>query len=459
MARVNELDPAVAASVESFLTEWLSDARVPGASIAIVDGDEVVYSEGFGARNLAANDPATPDTVYGVASVTKSFTALAILQLVESDDVTLTAHISEYVPHFDRLDDPPTIEQLLTHTSGMPSDAASVALILRGIDVAPVEVPLSSEADFERYVNDSTDFRTDPETERFFYYNSGYEVLGRVVEAVDGRDFATYVDDEILAPIGMTRSSLDPAILEDRTDVMTPYRKDEGESTETPYPAKGIGAAGGLLSPVSDLADYIRFQFDPDPDVIDPGLLDAAHEPHTVRQEYLDGTEQFYGYGWMRRSFLDDELVEHGGTLGISSSYVGFLEDGELGVAVAANTTPETHPGDVGPAVLAILRDEAPSEVVPYYGIDAKLDRVTGEYESFRGIVEAEVERAAIGGISVTLTLPEEEHTFTAHPQSSAPDDLTFEVVTDGGVRTPLTFEEADSGLHLFFQRWRLEPV
>lgn len=456
MAHVDALESGVSDDVESFVTDWLSDARVPGASVAVVDGTDLVYAEGFGARDLDSNAPATPDTVYGVASVTKSFTALAVLQLVEDGVVALDGPVDTHVDVFDDLEDPPTVADLLTHSSGMPSDASSVALILRGIGEASVEVPLSSEADFRRYVNGSTDFRASGD-DRFFYYNSGYEVLGRVVEAVDGRDFATYVDDEILAPIGMPRSSLDPALLEEREDVMTPYRKDDGESEETPFPDKGVGAAGGLLSPVSDLADYIRFQFDPDPDVVDPALLAAAHEPRAHRQTYLDGTDQHYGYGWMRRSFLDDTLVEHGGTLGVSASFVGFLEDAELGVAIGANTTPEIHPATVGPALLAILQGEDPVDVVPHYGIDAKLDAVTGEYESYRGIVTATVERAQ-GGVSVEFEFPDETHSFSAQPRTADADDLTYDVVGENGVRSPLTFEETGDGVDLFFQRWRLTP-
>lgn len=457
MAHVDELEPETAATVESFLAEWMSDARVPGASIAIVDGDGVVYAEGYGARDLSSNAPATPDTIYGVASVTKSFTALAILQLVETGDVALTDPVSDYVDVFRHVDDPPTVADLLTHTSGMPSDASSVALILRGIDVASVDVPLSSEADFRRYVDESTDFRGDPDGEYFHYYNSGYEVLGRLVEAVDGRDFGSFVDDEILGPLGMTRSSLDASILEERTDVMTPYRKDDEESVETPFPDKGVGAAGGLLSPVSDLATYLRFQLDPDPDVVDPTLLDAAHEHHAVRQEYLDGTQQTYGYGWMQRPFLGDELVEHGGTLGVSAAYVGFLRDQRLGVAIGANTTPGIHPMNVGPAILAILQGETPSEVVPHYGMDEKLERVTGEYESYRSVVSATIERAETGSVEMTFTLPgDEEHTVTAHATSTDPTDLEFEAVTSGGVRVPLVFEEHEDGLDLLWQRWRL---
>lgn len=454
MVRVTALPTDRVREIESFVTDWMSAARIPGASVAVVDGDDLVFAAGFGARDLASNAPATPETLYGVASVTKSFTALAILQHVESGAVALEDEIAEYVDVFGELDDPPTVADLLTHTSGMPSDASSVALILRGIDAASVEVPLSSDADFRRYVDGSTDFRSGDD-DRFHYYNAGYELLGRLVETVDGRDFATYVDDEILAPIGMHRSTLDASGMDEMDDVMTPYRKEEDESTETPYPDKGVGAAGGLLSPVTDLASYLRFQFDPDPAVIDPSLLGTAHRAHARRQTALDGTEQHYGYGWMRRDFLGDTLVEHGGSLGVSASFVGFLESAELGVAIGVNTTPDVHPVSAGTAIMAILRDEEPADVVGHYGLTRKFEQVTGEYESYRGIVTASVEQAG-GSLEITLTFPNEEASMTAQPRTLDPDDLTFDVVTADGTLAPLEFEETTDGVDLYFRRWHL---
>lgn len=458
MGATSTLDADTVADVESFVSDWVCDARVPGASVAIVDDQEVVYAEGFGARDLASNAPATPDTLFGIASVTKSFTALAVLQQVESGAVSLSDPVSRYVDVFTDLEDPPTVESLLTHTSGMPSDASSVALILRGIDAAPVEVPLSSDADFRRYVDGSAEFRSPP-GERFHYYNSGYEMLGRLVEAVDGRTFATYVDDEILAPIGMTRSSLDAAVLDDTDDVMTPYWKQDGESEETPYPDKGIGAAGGLLSSVSDLATYLQYQVDPDPTVLDPDLLESARAAHAHRQSSLDGTDQYYGYGWMRESFLGDSLVHHGGDLGVSSSFVGFLEDAGVGVAIAANTSPSTHPVSVGQGILALLQDESPEAVVGHFGLAETFERVTGEYESYHGVVSAKVKQAG-GGLQFTLSFPDDEASLTAQPRSSDPEDLTFDVVTEDGVQVPLEFEaQEDGSVDLFFRRWHLKPA
>ncbi|MFB6187686.1 MAG: serine hydrolase domain-containing protein, partial [Halobacteriaceae archaeon] len=156
--------------IESFITEWLSDNRIPGASLAIVDNGDTVYANGFGARDLATNTPAAAQTRYGVASVTKSFTAMAVLQLVDAGHVGLDDPITDYVPYYEDLENPPTVHELLSHTSGMPSDGASVALISRLMGGDPVEVPLSSDDDFSRYVRDSLSEHASGD--RFFYYNT-----------------------------------------------------------------------------------------------------------------------------------------------------------------------------------------------------------------------------------------------------------------------------------------------
>lgn len=140
--------------VDAFVTDWLSDERIPGAALGVVNCTDgtVRHAEGYGARNLASNAPATPKTVYGVASVTKSVTALAVLQLVERTRLDLDDPITDYLDRYGDLAEPPTVHELLCHASGMPSDGASVVLIARGMGAAPAEVPLSSDGDLNRHV-------------------------------------------------------------------------------------------------------------------------------------------------------------------------------------------------------------------------------------------------------------------------------------------------------------------
>lgn len=446
------LAPETRDRLESFVTDWLSEEEVPGAGIAVVDGGDLAYAEGFGARDLASNAPATPDTRYGVASVTKSFSALAVLQLVEDGDVALDDPVSSYVPYFEDLAGPPTVHELLSHSSGMPSDGASVVLLSRLSGGDAVEVPMSSDADVQRHVAGSLAERADGE--RFFYYNTGYTVLGKLIEAVDGRPFPTYVGEEILAPLGMERSVVSPSNFEALDDAMTPYWEEDDERVEADFPTKGVGAAGGLVSTARDLAEYLRFQLDPDPGVLDSDLLAAAHRRHSTRQRYLDGDEQGYGYGWMRRSLLGEELVEHGGSLGVSTAYVGFLPDATLGVALACNASPEAHPQFVGPALLAILQGEDP-DATRFYGLREKAERVAGSYSSYREIMNADIERDG-GGLEIEFTNAFADETVHARPVSTDPDDLRFEVVAASGARVPITFEETADGLDMFYQRWRL---
>jgi CubicO group peptidase (beta-lactamase class C family) len=439
--------------VESFMTDWLSEHRIPGASLAIVDGDDMVYADGFGARDLTSNAPATAETRYGVASITKSFTATAVLQQVEADRVSLQDLITDHLSFYEGLEDAPTVHDLLSHSSRLPSDGASVALIARLMGADPVEVPLSSDPDFSRYVADSLEERSPDD--RFFYNNTAYTVLGKLVEALDGREFPTYVGEEILSPLGMDRSVVAPENFDGLENAMTPYREENGERVEAGFPVKGVGAAGGLVSTVEDLGRYLQFQFDPEVGVLDPSLLEEAKQAHATRLTYLDGTEQGYGYGWMRRPFLGDVLIEHGGSLAVSTAYVGYLDHAELGVALACNDSPAAHPDRVGPAILAILQGQDPASATRYYGLRSKAERVAGEYESFRGIQTATVEPDE-GTLEITFETALEEQHVTATPESTDPDDLTYYAVGNAGAKIPVEFENTEDGMDLYFRRWRL---
>lgn len=455
----SELPAETRRRIESFVVDWLAENDVPGASVAIVDGDDLAYAEGFGSRDLESNAPATADTLYGIGSCTKSFTALAIVQLHQAGKLDLDDPVSDYVPHLADVEgEPITVHDLLTHTSGMPSDGSGVVLIGRLIGADPMAVPLGGEEDFRRYVEGSASERA-TDREHFFYYNSGYTLLGRVVEAVDGRDFATYVAEEILAPLGMDRATFDHEAFAADEDAMTPYLQDEDGPSPAEFPFDEIKfPAGGLVASVTELANYLRMNvaggsFD-GTDLLDRDLLAEMHDRHATRQVALDGTTQDYGYGWMVSDFLGDTLVGHGGSIAIATAYVGFLEEAGLGVAVACNTSPATHPMAVGPALLAILQGEEPT-AVDQFALREKLEAVEGTYESYRGITTAEVERDG-GALSISVGSDLETREVTAFPENLDPADHSFYFVAESGARIPVEFDLDGDGADLFFQRWRL---
>jgi CubicO group peptidase (beta-lactamase class C family) len=449
-------DPDVdTTELEPFLTDWITEHDVPGASLAVVGDDGRLYANGFGARDLDANAPATPGTLYGVGSITKSVTALAIARLVDAGDLAFDDPVLDHVPHYEAAPEV-TIHDLLTHSSGYPSDGSAVALIARHLDVDHDPVPLSDDDDLRRYLAGAADERAPG---RFFYNNAGYSVLARVVESVTGDSFADSAAAEVLDPLGLGRSTFDHDALAD-DDAMTPYRMDDGTPVADAFPFDELKhAPGGLVAPATELGRYLRLylgagELDGER-LVDRETVGRMTDRQATRQTSLDGREQGYGYGWMVEPFLGDRLVSHGGSVAVSTAWIGYLEDAGVGVAIACNTAPAVHPTAVGMSVLALLAGEVPVETVPALGLHTKLERVTGSYESYRGIATAEVSRNG-GGIELELSTELSGQEFVATPDSAAPGDLAFSAATASGVRVPIEFERTDDGLDLFVQRWRL---
>lgn len=446
------------------MTDWLTEASVPGAAVAVVDEDGTRYAEGFGARDLASNTPATADTLFGIGSCTKSFTAAAVCRLVERGDLSLDDEPAEYVDRYaDVAGEPVTLRDLLTHASGFPSDGMAVALIQRYMGVDPCEVPVSGEADFGRYVAGASDDRV-TDREPFFYYNSGYTVLGEVVEAVTGQSFADAVADLVFEPLGMARTTFDRKAFEADDDAMTPYYPGENGSTEGEFPFdRNVEAPGGIVSSVTELATYLRCQLRggevDGARLFDEATVEEMHDHHTTRQTRIDGVEQGYGYGWMVEEYLGDRMVGHGGSVGVSTAWQGFLEDAGLGVVVLCNTTADPHPMHVGPAILAILEGQDPREVEPHYALSAKLSGLTGSYQSYRGLMTGEVERSG-GTLTLSLSTGGDPETKPLFPESLDPDEKAFYSVGVDGARTEVRFERHEDGdgghYDLFVERWRL---
>lgn len=456
---VSNLESATERRLESYVTEWMGENEVPGASVAVVDGTDLTYAEGFGARDLADDLPATPDTLYGIGSCTKSFVAAAVLQRAAAGDLALDDAVDEYLPHLqDVPGEPVTVEQLLTHTSGMPSDGNLSALVTRLTDIGDANVPLTSDADFRRYVQGSADERY-TDAEHFFYYNTGFTLLGKVVEAVADTDFRTYLREHVFDPLGMDRSCLDAESFEADDDRMTAYYEDDDEWRAGALGfAEPIAAPGGLVSSVVETSRYLRMlmhggTFD-GTRVLEAAAVAEMSTPRITRYQNVDGDTRDYGYGLSIQPFLDDTLVGHGGMMGTTTAFVGWLDDADVGVVIACNTAPAQHPTVAGHALLAIVQGEDPYETVPRLALERTADGLVGEYESYQGIQRATVERDG-----TTLAVEFEgrlaDQSFTLFPENSAAEDRTYTTVS-GDKRVTVEFLDTEDGVDMLFQRWRL---
>lgn len=446
-------------TIEDLIYEWLADTGAPGASVAIVDRSEEIYARGFGSRRLETNDPATPDTLYGFASVTKSFTALAVLQQVGEGRIELADPIADHTDaDFDGVEDV-TIHELLTHTSGVPSLGTSAVLIARQGGLGEAGLPIGDEEDLLHLVDGVGDERDDESIGRFLYNNTAYILLSHAVESASGDGFTEYVEREIFEPLGMERSTFDAEAYGEDPDHATPYRSTDDGFEATEFPARELSyGPGGLIASPRELGRYLRCNlaggsFEGER-LIDESLLSRAHEPHVEPlPRYGDG----YGYGWSIREVAGTRVVGHGGSLLTSSAAVGFLPEDGFGIAIGCAGQPELHPTEILEGIVAALQGEPPASAVPTLAYRDRVERFTGTYESYRGVATASVEDSG-GYLSVEMATGPIDDEYVLVPEDPTLESTRFRAIAPGR-STPVEFVETDDGIDLFLDRYRLHKT
>lgn len=448
--KIDELRSEKRERLEDFISDQIADNNIPGMSIAIVEDDQVKYAKGFGARDLEDNLPATKDTLYGVASITKSFTAAAVMKLVEDGKLELNDTVSKYLPV--KWGDDVTIHNLLTHSSGMPSLGFSEALIDRLIDMDERGISLSSLDDFYIHLNSAENEIADEPGQRFFYFNSGYALLGQIIKEVTGMKHSEFVKENILKPLNMKRSRF---AYQKEGDIMTPYFMEEDQPKSTPYPLREIGhPGGGLLSSVSELANYLITnmndgEFD-GKQILKPSSLEQIHSRH-INREVGD-----YGYGWGIDGFKGKELIGHSGSIAVSGGYIGFTD--KYGIAVASNSIPSVSLAEIGKWILSLMMGKEPDENT-YFKRKERMEKITGEYESYRGIKIAAVEKES-GLLKLKFKERLEKDTVILIPKSKDIDDYEFYYLGADGEKYDVEFEVEDScDIDLYIGRWRLHKT
>lgn len=449
--------------IEAFLSEWMDTEGCPGTSVAIVTGDDVT-AFGLGSRDIAANDPATADTLYGIASCTKSFTTTAIMQLAEAGELDVYDPVSEHLP-FDiwaDADPPVTIHDLMTHSSGIPGDGSTYLLLARQLGLTDRTVPLGSRDDLRRFVDASLPRRTDGPGEAFYYHNAGYTLLGEVVAHHADTPYHEYVNEAILEPLDMRRSTFLEAEVTDDPDTLTPYLLTEDGPEAGHFPFEELTyPAGGLLSSVSELSNYLRMNlnggtFDGER-VLSEASIAAMREGYITWDYAMSASDNEYGYGWTVKQFMGEDVYSHIGDIAVSSAYLGFSPTADIGVAVLANVSPEYILQSVGEAVLSILLDGDPKADVPFWSVREKFSRLTGGYESYSGVLSGTIVRDG-----QTLQFEPDGAlpiTFQLIPETTARHEYDFYTISEEGHKKPLRVDVDEDGVDVFLGRWRLHKV
>jgi CubicO group peptidase (beta-lactamase class C family) len=321
--------------MEAQLRSEVGEGKMPGLSAAVVVDQEVLWSGGFGFANLERRIPATSDTVYRVASITKLFMATALMHLRDAGRLRLDDPLTQYVPEFRPVcpfdDCPPvTLRHLVSHTAGLPREAPlDHWLTLRSTTVEEVLESLR-EAEL-----------LNPPLTELHYSNLGFILLGLAMERASGRPYQQYIADEILRPLGMEQTGFD---LNDtmRSALATGYLREDEEATPISAPQWELGAMrapGGLYSSVTDLCRFLMMQFR---DVPAGGRQVLAGS--TLREMRLPALPQpngaGHGVGWATGRRRDHVFVGHGGSVHGFRTATILLPGRKVGVAVFANIAP-----------------------------------------------------------------------------------------------------------------------
>jgi len=316
--------------IDTYIETQMRALHIPGVSLAVVRDGRIVKAKGYGLANIEANSAATPKTVYEIGSLTKQFTATAVMMLIEERKVSLDDKITKYFP-----DAPPawnriTVRHLLSHTSGIQNHVAVPGYLNRFKTNLSFETTPSREEILKEFFKLPSEFEPG---ETWAYDNTGYYLLGFVVEKASGKSYYQFLHERIFKPLGMnaTRSTDTRPIVPHRASGYE-WAGDKFENRPPLLPTIAF-SAGTILSTVEDMAKLDAALYTEK--LLKKSSLEQMWTPAKTNDGALASFD--YGFGWFIDSYHSHRIVQHaGGTPGFSSVIYRFTDD-KLTIIILSN--------------------------------------------------------------------------------------------------------------------------
>jgi len=330
-----EITTLLEEQLEPLIQQVMASFEMAGLAIGIVRGDEVVYVKGFGVKHLETREPVTATSLFHLASVSKPFVATAIMQLAEQGKLDLDTPIVRYLPYFTMNDERSraiTVQQMLSHVSGMPDEENYYW-----------DQPEYDAGALERYVrrlgNASLLFAPG---ERFAYSNIAYEVLGDLIAKRSGHSFEEYMRRHLLRPLGMSTSTFFKHEVPPEL-AMTPHVSVPQIMLSPVYPYHRAHAPSSTLhSSALEMCHWARANLQKGnwngKRILSAASYDLLWHPYAPIEE--GDPPVFYGLGWFLGTYKGKRQISHGGQdTGFETTFV-LLPEESIGVVVLANTLP-----------------------------------------------------------------------------------------------------------------------
>jgi len=305
----------------------------PGAAVVVIHDGKILHKKGYGLANLELEVPVTPKTKFRLCSLSKQFTAMAIMQLHDKGLLNIDDPVIKYLPDYTKWEKV-TIRHLLNHTSGITSFPKPKSW----------QEPYTFEKMIETFKDEPLEFNPG---DRFSYSNNGYDIMGYLIEKVTGKTYEAYMRENIFQPLGMMDSGCDycTPIIKNRASGYA-FKDDKPENPYF-YDASLLIASGGLYSTVEDM--YLWDQALYTEKLVKASTLEQAFMPGKLN----DGSLTNYGFGWMLHDYCGLRELDHlGGQPGFST-YIGRYIDQRFSVIILSND-PRLDRVDIAHQILKI---------------------------------------------------------------------------------------------------------
>ena len=364
-------------AVDDRVKAIMTDEAVPGAAVAVVVDGETIFARGYGLADLAEERPVTPDTVFGIGSLGKSFTAVAIAQLVAEGRLSLDTPAIELLPEL-RLPEPfptseITVDHLLSHVSGLP--------VLPALEMSlgwlESDGPMETASDLLRYLTTMSEKPAGLPGERFSYSNDAFSLLGEIIERLSGEAYADYMDAHVFGPLGMTRSTMADPTSKGWDDVTSLYDYEDGAPAfRAPWPQSAVIAPAGLhRSTAHDMARYLAAHLR-----TLPGVPEALHQ-ELHRTRISRDSESGYSLGWgTMENFRGERALMHSGGITGVSAHALLLPGRKAGVIALLNVSGGPSREIAEAVATEILGLPAAPDPATYTLPEGELERVSGTY-------------------------------------------------------------------------------
>ncbi len=348
--------------LQNSLQLWSKNNKVNNLSCTILNKSNIKTI------NIINNDIINNDIWFEFASCTKLITSIGILKLEEENKLNIRHRVNKYIPKISKyLNKKITIKDLLSHASKYPSDGF-LSYIL---DCQTERRDLTNEnINFEKYISEiynDESFRDTNNLNNYYYYNTGYILLGKIIEKVTGKTYEEYIKENVLSVVGIENSEFYPISSDSKLD-----------KNRFKIKNRDINPAAGLITTTNEYAKLIQSLMN-NKNILHKKSYDKITYPHNLSKKYIDNTKEYYGLGVKIQNYKNDTLISHSGFM-TDSSWFGYLNDEKIGLVIACDGRPD-NPIRIFGKKLILNQSKNISQESQSSKLDTFIENATGTYK------------------------------------------------------------------------------